>query len=236
MTKKLLETKRLTYVGTLRKNKTEMPKEFQPNKHRSAFSSMFGFQEDCTLVSYCPKRNRAVLLTSTLHHDNYIDEETGELSKPEIVTFYNHTKIGVDLLDQLIARYNVQRNTRRWPMVVFFNLLNISAINALCIYKSNSKNKVSRSIFLQNLAWEMVKPQIQYRSTILQLPIELRRRACILLGTSMQEPASTKGREGARGRCHDCGRQRDKTTRKWCDKCEKWMCNDHLKSVCQNCF
>lgn len=233
--KKLLEEMKLTFVGTLRKNKREIPVEFLPNKTRAEHSSLFGFQQDATLVSYCTKKRQAVLLLSTLHHDNTIDEDTGDLHKPEIVTFYNMTKIGVDLVDQLIQNYNVARNTRRWPMVVFFNLLNISAINALCIFKYNLKKKVSRDSYLQGLAWEMIKPQIQIRSGVLQLPIELRRRACVLLGVDEKQPGST-GREGARGRCYDCGRMRDRTTRKWCEKCQKWMCNEHLKNVCKNCY
>lgn len=56
LVKKLLTEKKLTYVGTVRKNKAEIPKIFLPNKEREINSSIFGFQEDCTLVSYCPKK------------------------------------------------------------------------------------------------------------------------------------------------------------------------------------
>lgn len=52
LVKNLLKEKKLTYVGTVRKNKKELPKEFQPNKTKTVNSSIF---EDCTLVSYCPK-------------------------------------------------------------------------------------------------------------------------------------------------------------------------------------
>ena len=55
-----------------------------------------------------------------MHHDKAIDNGTNETKKPEMITFYNRTKIGVDILDQLCAKYNVARNTRRWPMVIFF--------------------------------------------------------------------------------------------------------------------
>lgn len=66
-----------------------------------------------------------------MHYDDEIDEETGDKKKPDIITFYNWTKIGVDLVDQLCQNYNVARNTKRWPMDVFYNLLNVAAINAL---------------------------------------------------------------------------------------------------------
>nr|CAH7730726.1 unnamed protein product [Callosobruchus chinensis] len=48
-----LKVKKLTYVGTVRKNKREIPPEFLPRKDRQEKSSIFGFQEDATLVSYC---------------------------------------------------------------------------------------------------------------------------------------------------------------------------------------
>nr|CAI5865790.1 unnamed protein product [Callosobruchus analis] len=77
----------------------------------------------------------------------------GEAMKPEIITEYNRTKIGVDLVDQLYQKYNVARNTRRWPMVVLFDLLNISGINALCVHKANHpQDKIKRSDFLEKCA------------------------------------------------------------------------------------
>jgi len=47
------------------------------------------------------------------------------------------------------------------------------------------------------------------------LPIELRRRAKLLLGE--KETTVTEGErpDGSRGRCYDCGRARDKTTRRY---------------------
>lgn len=56
------------------------------------------------MVSYCQK-NRSVLLLSSMHYDNAIDEETGDDHKSVIITDYNHTKIGVDLVNQLYHNY-----------------------------------------------------------------------------------------------------------------------------------
>ncbi|KAG8231226.1 hypothetical protein J437_LFUL005900, partial [Ladona fulva] len=92
----LLSEYKLTIVGTSRKNKKEIPTEFLPKRDRVVRSSIFGFTKDITLVSYVPVRNRAVILISTMHHDNKIDESTKNLQKPEIITTYNKTKSGVD--------------------------------------------------------------------------------------------------------------------------------------------
>jgi hypothetical protein len=87
----------LTYVGTVRKNKRFLPPQFLPNRSPPVDSSIFGFQSDKTIVSYVPKRSKAVILISTMHHHATIDDDT---KKPEIIMFYNDTKSGVDSLDQ----------------------------------------------------------------------------------------------------------------------------------------
>lgn len=118
MTEELLDAKKLTYVGTIRHNKREIPLQFKSNANREVNSSLFGFHGNLTLVSYCQKKKSMIVLSS-MHHDKAIDNGTTETKKPEMITFYNRTKIGVDILDQLCAKYNVARNTRRWPMVIF---------------------------------------------------------------------------------------------------------------------
>lgn len=81
---------------------------------------MFGFSKTATLVSYVSKRGKNILLLSSMHFDDKIDQSSEEQHKPEIITYYNATKSGVDTVDQLCATYNCARNTRRWPMVIFF--------------------------------------------------------------------------------------------------------------------
>ena len=51
-----LLSKKITLVGTLRKNKSEIPAEFLPNRRREISSSLFGFQNQLSLVSFVPKK------------------------------------------------------------------------------------------------------------------------------------------------------------------------------------
>lgn len=59
----------LTIVGILKRNKSYIPQEFAPCKSRQALSSLFGFQDDLTICSYVPKKQKNVTLISTFHHD-----------------------------------------------------------------------------------------------------------------------------------------------------------------------
>nr|XP_023025733.1 uncharacterized protein LOC111513737 [Leptinotarsa decemlineata] len=112
LARSLLTDHKLTLLGTLRKDKVEIPPEFLTVR-RPAKTSMFAFTKDMTSVSYKPKKNKSVVLLSTMHHDDKIDESTGDENKPEMITLYNATKAGVDSVDQMVASYDVSRNTRR---------------------------------------------------------------------------------------------------------------------------
>ena len=47
-----LKKKGLTYVGTLRENKQEVPQEFQAKRSREVSSTLYSFTKDLTLVRY----------------------------------------------------------------------------------------------------------------------------------------------------------------------------------------
>ncbi|XP_029341493.1 piggyBac transposable element-derived protein 4-like [Acyrthosiphon pisum] len=233
--KYLLTEKQLTVVGTLRKNKTCIPKEFSISKNREINSSLFGFQKDCIITSYVPKKNKVVILLSTLHNDASIDQDTGDQQKPEMITFYNQTKYGVDRLDQMCSLYDVSRNSRRWPLTIFFNLINISCINALNVYKFNNiNNKSKRSDFLEVLALQLMKPNIERRIKNSKLPKHIRSRGMKILGL-VEDTHILSERPKGIGRCYLCGRARNKSTRKSCERCYKWVCPDHLKYICIGC-
>lgn len=81
--------KGLTTIGTIRKNKKEIPPEFNILRDRNVMSSMFGFRDNMVLVSHVPKAKNNVLLISTMHNDGTIDAET---QKHDIILSYNDTK------------------------------------------------------------------------------------------------------------------------------------------------
>ncbi|UYV60496.1 GPATCH11 [Cordylochernes scorpioides] len=85
------------------------------------FGSTFGFSKNKKLVSYVPKIGQFVTLLSTMHSTTAIDQETAEQQKPEIITFYNMTKGGVDVVDQKCIL--LEEEPKDGPCVYFFNFL-----------------------------------------------------------------------------------------------------------------
>ena len=114
----------MSLVGTLGKQKQELPPSVK--QQAELFSSKVLKCTDATLMVHQGKPRKNVCILSTVHTG--VGTFSGAKSKPESVTYYSNTKYGVDVLDQMARAYSVKGGTRRWPMVVFYNILNLGSV------------------------------------------------------------------------------------------------------------
>ena len=85
-------------------------------------------------------------MLSTLHPDVKIDWKHKK-KLPETVEFYNKTKCGVDIVDQMVRKYSVQAALRRWPVHIFYNVQDLAGINTFVIYQESiDKNFSKRNV------------------------------------------------------------------------------------------
>jgi hypothetical protein len=223
-----LKSNGLTMVGTLRKNKAYIPRNFLPNRSRPEFSSLFGFTKYLTMVSYVPQKGKAVLLLSSMHHE--INTNSDKKNKPEIVLYYNSTKGGTDLMDQMAHTYTCKRKTNRWPFSFFMNLLDISGIAAYILYIKiypnwNIKNFDRRNAFLEELAEDLARPHILRR--IENGKNRLRK------GVSQLQETGPPKKITKRSQCHLCLSKRQ--IYQSCCVCKNNICKQHSKIICNNC-
>ena len=61
----------LTYVGSIRSNKPHILDEMKANSTRQVNSSLFGFNDQVTLISYVPKEKQVVLALSTMQPNTW---------------------------------------------------------------------------------------------------------------------------------------------------------------------
>ncbi|XP_071054434.1 piggyBac transposable element-derived protein 4-like [Onthophagus taurus] len=233
---------KLTLIGTMRKNRKDLPKSLLDIKSRAVYSSDFLFTRDLTLVSYVTKPKKFVILLSSTHHEHDIADEN-EKFKPDIILAYNKTKSGVDVLDKLVREYSCKRNTRRWPLRLFLNLIDIACYNAFVLWTiknpewhSDSSITYRRKIFLQDLGMELARTQIERRVK----KIEEDGRGFTNLVTTAIESTGRKIRKTCkddtpsqgtkRGRCRIC-RGSDNKHSKRCDKCNQFVCSQHSQSI-----
>lgn len=230
LAKLLLHKHNLTTVGTIRKNKAAIPPNFLQDKTRAVGPSLFGFENECTLVSYVPKKGKNVLLISTMHDNANIDPKT---NKPNIIITYNSTKGGVDTVDKLCATYNCARGTNRWPMVILYSLMNVSGINAFIIYtENNSNSKMVRKKFLETLSFDLLEEQLKRRATCPNLP-KLMRERLIFVVTMNKKVLQARIEYQVVG--HTV-RGKNRKTRYNCSNCQKYFCFEHANMICQDCY
>ncbi|GFR78630.1 PiggyBac transposable element-derived protein 4, partial [Elysia marginata] len=102
---------------------------------------------------------------STMHNKPEVSENNG---KPEILMAYNKTKGGVDAMDQMAHTFTVKQKTKRWPLVIFFNIIDLSSIAARAVYRmkfstSNLSHEDNRQAFNINIGRSLAVAHIQRR-------------------------------------------------------------------------
>ena len=152
-------------MGTIKRNKRILAKAFQEKKHIPLGESKFLFKHETTLVSFQSKKEKNVLLLSTMHNK----AEVGDNGKPDIVLTYNKTKGGVDAMDQMTHAFTTKRKSKRWPMVYFF-ILDFASIAARVVFKSKFpadtlSHEKNRQRFNSTVARSLVVAQIERHAT-----------------------------------------------------------------------
>lgn len=161
-----------TMVGALDSNHSEIPPEFFAARSHDSCSSYFGFAGNKSIVSYKVESNEPVLVASTMHADKTMVNK----AKPKVISFYNSTRSGVNTMDQMIENYSVARKSSRWTLAVFYCLLNIGGLNSVVVYRENTREKLIHLTFLKTLGRQLMEEQLKYRSTISNLPKQIKTR------------------------------------------------------------
>lgn len=201
------------------------------------------------LVSYKSGAKKNVIILSSMHSDSTIVVNRHNKELPEVVSFYNSTKGGVDTMDLMAHTVSCKRQTKRWPMVMFYNILDVGSIAASVVYSEKyPTEKISqtdnRRKFQLNIAKDLILPQIEKRRMTPRLPKQLSFSMDLLLGNDpfaipppLQTPTILAIPRSAskRKRCARCPGKLDKKTSVHCSKCNAPICKEHSVIVCSIC-
>lgn len=233
----LLE-KNITLVGTLRQNKKEIPTEMKDKSTFEKNSAKFAYSGSLTLLAYCPPKGsqkKIVTLLSTMH---ILPDKNNTVTLPEMVDFYNKTKGGVDTFDQLSHTYSVSRKTRRWPLCMFYGLLNTVGINSMVLLKfslsANKENISNRRTFLKTLSLQLITPFLEERKNWPTLTSNIRQMINGILKTP-DEPDRPAPGAMKQGRCRFCPYSKDRKSKTFCNKCKMPICAEHQIKICTKC-
>ena len=230
-----LLTTHTTIVGTLRRNKGEIPLEMLPARNRAEKSSLFGFADKLTISSYVPKKGKAVLTLSTMHHD---DSTEGDAQKPSIILHYNAKKSGVDNMDHLATMLSCKRKSNRWPMVLFYNMLDVAGVAGFVIWMSlhpewEARDKCRRRrTYLSQVSRTLTEAWINIRLQNLHILQPSVVNALRLIGRVV-DPIQRPRPAGpvVRKRCQLCSRHEDTKTYLACGRCARPVCSRHSRTA-----
>ncbi|KAJ8404190.1 hypothetical protein AAFF_G00339630 [Aldrovandia affinis] len=211
LAKELLHRK-TTIVGAVNKAKRELPPAAQGAQLELHASVILKESDGVTLTVYkCrPKTNVCVL--SSRHVSVAIG--AGVKRKPETVVFFNSTKSGVCAVERMARQHTVKSGSRRWPVAVFYNMLDLAAINAFVLYTQCTDETISRRDFILKLAAELRERHMSGK-TALQL--------AAASGTA-------QGALGKRKQCQVARCNRNRTT-DVCAKCLRHVCGKCTSKV-----
>ena len=229
-----LLTKKLTLLGTVRSHRREIPNYVRTLEGRDSFDarSIYDHENKIMVLSYIPKRKKNVILMSSGDHNAEIDDS--DTRRPIIITeYYNKLKGGVDLLDQQIEEYTVRRKTNRWPLLLFYDYLDVGCYNSYILIRGSAPS-YDRKKFLKELAFNLSKPFAERRLQNPKLQAHIR-QAAVQVGYHEPLDSTESSQPRSSGRCFTCSRK----TRSFCDTCVKPICPAHRRmtrtTICFSC-
>ena len=209
-----LKAQKTTLLGTIRKHRKEIPKVETMLKSKPLYSTVvYQSPFNTTLTIYKAKKAKLVYLLSSTRKTVCIGE-THKKKLPKTIKYYNLSKVGVDVLDQM-ARYHICKSaTRRWPVAVFFNIIDCACRNAFIIYREVTGHRLSRREFLLQLIKEMCcnPPPVTAPSTLHGMAV-----------------ASSSQASRKRKQCQfeQCGNKSSRS----CYRCNKTCCGNHISAI-----
>lgn len=225
----------MTHVGTIRGNKSEIQEKMKVPSYlpMTLPSSRMPRHPQKLLRSW-------VLLTSTMH----TRPDLLENGKPEI-DFYNKTKGGVDCFDMMSALFSCRR-TKRWPMCVFYGILNSVSINSWIVHSENLERAHEKRMecrkYVKELAMSLIRQWTEHRLTIPHLSRSLN---SLIVTVFDIWPHSSVGdsehpvlacSKAPMVRCAKCPRKDYRKSRHRCNHCGQPMCPCHIYPVCVDCI
>ena len=141
----MVTSKKITTVGTVQKGQHGIPHKLFDVKGREKFSVTCHYEEkekDMCITSYTvttkSKGKKIVMILSTMRPmDDCIKDDNK--FKPQIFKFYDFTKGGMDIVDQLNDFFTTHAKSDRWAIVVLYYMLDTTRVNLKTLYCMKNK-------------------------------------------------------------------------------------------------
>ena len=256
-----LKTKRMHIVGTMQ-NKNYLPTHaiYDARLELKENMAVYNHAHKVNVLFKRTKAKKHLALMTSIHNRFTIVEH----DKCEATMFYNASKGAVDTFDMMCAASSVSRKTLRWPMAIFYGLLNIVMNNSWIIYNSRHANRnTKRYDYTTDLAYHLARPWAQIRHTTrgryMTVPLRNELFSMFNLPGASAQPLMPEGgivpqgrnhpqtgrrkltKDDSRRRCTFCPNRGPGST--WSGKvfccghdCQNIPCDNHSVLLCMGCM
>ena len=108
---------------------------------------------------YIKRRVKRRMVVFTSMHDN-VRVTKYERRKPQVHTFYDHTKGSVDVVDLISSNCSTRIKYRQWPLNSLAFILDMARANPNTIFRENNI-RMSTHEFTYQLATALCLPSVQ---------------------------------------------------------------------------
>lgn len=219
-----LAQKRTDCVGTMRKNRVNIPVELKAKKLKKGDHIALYRRKQMVLKWY---DKREVIFASSLHDDSktiVTARGGGLVEKPKVVLDYNANMGGVDLADSNLHYYSSARNRlKKYYMKIFRHFLDMTTLNCYKIY-CKLGGKKHRINFILDLAEAMIEKYAEKQNSSSSRRSKTPRPSRLIERHFPSFIPPTKKAKPTK-RCHVCHKKGiRKESRYWCANCHTGLC------------
>lgn len=215
-------------LGTLRVTRRNVPADItKVSKNVPKGTIIARHSGDVSLVSW--KDTKVVTIISTYHDaETYVGSKAGKtLVKPVCIRDYNNTMGGIDLKDQKLSMYLLERKRGlKWYIKLFKRLLNVSIHNAFVMYVRSLRRRNLPALSHREFRYQLAEAIIsKHRSSEVEALADPASKLTRLRRDILHRPRNIKGATNRR-RCVMCYRRtkKQKLINSFCDTCDVFLC------------
>ncbi len=132
----------------------------------------------------------------------------------------------------MVAAYTCKRKINRWPMAIFANILDVSALNAFVLWRETNPSGTEEKTSNGDCSWKTLGElwclYLYKQVCSLDSSFSLMVQTQNPFTRDLPDPSTAPGLE--RKRCHYCG-PKDNKTSMVCVQCKTFTCNHMLPSL-----
>lgn len=110
-----------------------------------------------SLTAYVDRHKKNVCILSSVHRE--VTAKDPATRRPNTVTSYQ-SKCDVGVMDRTLRKRRVHSETTRWPVAVFYNMIDMAVLNAHVLYQTCKGKRERWIMFIIDLVHELADTHV----------------------------------------------------------------------------